>query len=175
MASGEAARFPFPNNNLPGAHDLMPSGHVPCPPTQGEPQTAPKPETRKGSTPGSSNPSRRPDNSNEAEEGRPCAPVPKACPEHRPENTSRAALQLGETGAARLQSTLETIRAFCRRGKGGPDNSKPLLATLPRPMPLVGRGCPPDTPQSDSSRYSDRFTYHDLSCSKDGQNPHKDC
>lgn len=31
VAGGEAATFPFPNNNLPGAHDLMPSGHVPSP------------------------------------------------------------------------------------------------------------------------------------------------
>ena len=31
MVGGEAARLPLPNNNLPGAHDLMPSGHVPSP------------------------------------------------------------------------------------------------------------------------------------------------
>lgn len=62
------------------------------------------------------------------------------------ENTSRAALQLGEIGLYGLQSTLRPSGLVCRRGKGGPDNSKPLLATLPWPMPLVGRGHLPDTP-----------------------------
>ena len=53
------------------------------------------------------------------------------CPEHRPENTSRAALQLGETGAVRLQSTLETIRAGLQARKGRPRQLKATAGHSP--------------------------------------------
>lgn len=91
--------------------------------------------------PGSSNPSKRPNNRNEAEEGRPSAPGPQGCPEHRPEKTHHVrSFSLVRQGLHGCKAPWRPSGLVCGPGKGGPDNSKPLLATLPPADTTGGEG-----------------------------------